>query len=61
MNIVTIYAGGDTIKAGEGCEELVFTPSEEANICFSCPKKECHPGSCRRYKAQMQELKKTKK
>lgn len=30
--------------------DLTLVPSEEAKICFSCPKKKCTPVSCNRIK-----------
>lgn len=42
-------------------DDLVITPSEEAEICLNCEKKRCYPGNCDRFKQKMDEIKERRK
>ena len=41
-------------------DDLVITPSEEAEICLTCEKKRCYPGNCERYAKEIKKIKRDK-
>lgn len=45
-----------------GITDLQIDPKdEEVKICLTCPKKECHPGTCRRMKELKERIRKDEK
>ena len=41
--------------------DAVFTPSEEANICLTCPLDSCKKNRCKRFDEEKRKLKEAKR